>query len=198
LPDLFAALLDAYRRSFVSITCKLLDPASASARERERTRQAARIARSNLETSIERLAAEPGVSWAQLAQVNAMLASSHRFAHAMIALEAGIPQSPTPAAEPEFKMFCEAVIETLELLSAAVKGQRVSEREFPDLRAAYLRLTQASDAQRDRNSFIYTETDRMTNSLNTLREQILAWRRTTGESKSTKAENASEETQRRL
>ena len=57
-----------------------------------------------------------------------------------------------------------------------------------------MNLTQASDAQRDRNSFIYTETDRMTNSLNTLREQILAWRRTTGESTSTKAEIGSEET----
>jgi uncharacterized membrane protein YccC len=198
LPDLFAALLDAYRNSLISISRKLIDPAAASVKERERTRQTARIARSNLEASLERLAAEPGVTAEQMTQANAMLASSHRFAHAMIALEAGIPQSPTPAPEPEFKMFCEAVIETLELLSAAVKGQRVSEREFPDLRAAYLRLTQASDAQRDRNSFIYTETDRMTNSLNTLREQILAWRRTTGESKSTKAENASEETQRRL
>jgi uncharacterized membrane protein YccC len=198
LPDLFAALLDAYRNSLISISRKLINPAAASVKERERTRQTARIARSNLEASLERLAAEPGVTAEQMTQANAMLASSHRFAHAMIALEAGIPQSPTPAPEPEFKMFCEAAIETLELLSLAVKGQRVSEREFPDLRAAYLRLTQASNVQRDRNSFIYSETDRMTNSLNTLREQIRAWRRTTGESKSTKAENASEETQRRL
>jgi uncharacterized membrane protein YccC len=91
--DLFAALLDAYRQSFRSITRKLLDPASASARERERTRQAARTARSNLETSIERLAVEPGISASQLAQANAMLASLHRFAHAMIALKAGISQA---------------------------------------------------------------------------------------------------------
>src|SRR4029077_8062978 len=117
----------------------------------------------------------------------------HRFAHAMIALEAGIPQNPTPVPEPGFKMFCEAVIKTLELLSAAAKGRRIPEREFPDLRAAYMKLTQTSDAQRDRNSFIDTEIDRMTNSLNTLREQILAWRRTKGE-RSTKAEIGSGET----
>jgi len=195
LPDLFAALLDAYRNSFLSISRKLIDPAASSVRERERTRQAARIARSNLEASLERLAAEPGVTAEQMAQANAMLASSHRFAHAMIALEAGIPQNPTLVPEPEFKMFCDAVTKTLELLSAGVKGQRVAEREFPDLRAAYMRLTQASDAQRHRNSFVYTETDRMTNSLNTLREQILAWRRTTGESRSTKAEIGSGEAQ---
>src|SRR5882724_5404908 len=90
LPDLFAALLDAYRNSFRSICRKLVVPASASAKGRERTRQVARIARSNLETSLERLAAEPGVTAKQLAQANAILASSHRFAHAMIALEAGI------------------------------------------------------------------------------------------------------------
>ena len=177
LPDLFAALLDAYRRSFVSITCKLLDPASASARERERTRQAARIARSNLETSIERLAAEPGVSSAQLAQVNAMLASSHRFAHAMIALEAGIPQLQMAAPPVQFSAFAKAVEKTLELLSAKVRGQRVSEREFPDLRDAYFKFTRSGDSQLEPYAFVSVEADRMTNSLNTLREQIFDWRR---------------------
>jgi uncharacterized membrane protein YccC len=179
LPDLFAALLDAYRNSFVSISRKLIDPAAVSVRERERRRQAARVARSNLEASLERLAAEPGVSAEQIDQANAMLASLHRFAHAMIALEAGIPPTPVAVPEPQFRMFCDAVIRALELLSAAVRGRRVAERQFPDLRAEYLRLTRASDAQRDRNGSIYTEADRMTNSLNTLREQILSWRRMT-------------------
>jgi uncharacterized membrane protein YccC len=177
LPDLFAALLDAYRRSFVSITCKLLDPASASAREREQTRQAARIARSNLETSIERLAAEPGVSWAQLAQVNAMLASSHRFAHAMIALEAGIPQLQMAAAPVQFSAFAKAVEKTLELLSAKVRGRRVSEREFPDLREAYFKFARSGESQLEPYAFVSVEADRMTNSLNTLREQMFDWRR---------------------
>jgi uncharacterized membrane protein YccC len=177
VPDLFAALLDAYRQSFRSITRKLLDPASASARERERTRQAARTARSNLETSIERLAAEPGISASQLAQANAMLASSHRFAHAMITLEAGIPQSEATPPRLDFSAFASAVEKTLELLSARLRGERVREREFPDLREAYLRFTQTTDPQLERYAFVNVEADRMTNSLNTLREQIFAWQR---------------------
>ena len=177
VPDLFAALLDAYRQSLRSITRKLLDPASASARERERTRQAARTARSNLETSIERLAAEPGISASQLAQANAMLASSHRFAHAMIALEAGIPQAEAAAPRLEFGAFGDAAERTLQLLSAKLRGERVTERVFPDLREAYLRFTQTTDPRLERYAFVNVEADRMTNSLNTLREQIFAWQR---------------------
>ena len=176
LPDLFAALFDAYRNSLDSISRKILGPASASRTERERTRQAARIARSNLETSIERLAAEPGISPEQMGQANAMLASSHRFAHAMIALEAGIPQAGLSVPVPEFKTFADAVKRTLELLSATVKEQRIAAREFPDLRAAYASLTERGVAPNDHNGFIFIEADRMTNSLNTLHEQISVWR----------------------
>jgi uncharacterized membrane protein YccC len=177
LPDLSAAMLDAYRNSFRSICRKLLDPASASRRERDRTRQAARIARSNLETSIERLAAEPGVTAAQLAQANAMLASSHRFAHAMIALEAGIPEKRAQPPRLEFETFAEAVEKTLELLSAKLHERHIAEREFPDLREAYLKLIQTGDMQTGQYEFVKVEADRIANSLNTLREQISGWQR---------------------
>ncbi len=186
LPDLFAALLDAYRNSFRSICRKLMDPASASARERERTRQAARIARSNLETSLERLAAEPGITAKQLAQANGILASSHRFAHAMIALEAGIPEMSEQAPRLEFETFAKAVDKTLELVSAKLRGQRIAEREFPDLRKAYLELIETAAMQLDQYGFVKAEADRIVNSLNTLREQIFDWARCTGpESKRT-------------
>jgi uncharacterized membrane protein YccC len=175
LPDLFAALLDAYRNSFRSIGSKLLDPASASGRERERTRQAARMARTNLETSMDRLAAEPGVSAERLAQANAMIASSHRFAHSMIALEAGIPQEDREKPQLEFEAFAEAVEKTLELLSAKLQGRRIGEREFPDLREAYLRLARTPELQLGRYAFVKIEADRIANTLNTLREQIFAW-----------------------
>lgn len=175
LADLFADLLDAYRNSFASISRKLLDPDSASPREREKTRQAARIARTNLETSMDRLAAEPGVSAQQLAQINAMIASSHRFAHSMIALEAGIPQTGGERTPLQFVAFAAAVEKTLERLSAKVRGQRISERDFPDLREAYLRLTHATASQLGPYAYVETEADRIANSLNTLREQVFAW-----------------------
>jgi uncharacterized membrane protein YccC len=183
LPDLFAALLQAYRKSFHSVFKKLLDPASASASERERTRQASRLARSNLETSIERLAAEPGISAEQLAQANAMLASSHRFAHALIALEAGIPETGGSKPQLQFKQFAEAVEKTLELISAVLRDERVAERKFPDLREIHSRMTHRSEAEDGRYTFVTVETDRMVNSLNTLREQVFARQRSlTGKS----------------
>jgi uncharacterized membrane protein YccC len=176
LPDLAAALIEAYRNSFRSIGGMLLDPDSASARERERTRQAARIARTNLETSMERLAAEPGVTAERLALANAMIASSHRFAHSMIALEAGIPPKDRGEKPPlQFEEFAEDVDKTLELLSAKLRGQRIAERDFPDLREAYSRLAQTPGLQSGPYAFEKTEADRIANSLNTLREQIFAW-----------------------
>jgi uncharacterized membrane protein YccC len=177
LPDLFATLLDGYRNSFRSVFRNLLDPASASASERERSRHASRIARSNLETSIERLAAEPGISTEQLAQANAMVASSHRFAHALIALEAGIPETAAQTPQPQFKQFAEAIEQTLKILAACLRGQRVAEREFPDLREIYSCMTNPGQTEDGRYAFVATEADRMVNSLNTLREQVFAWKR---------------------
>jgi uncharacterized membrane protein YccC len=176
-PDLFAALIAAYRQSFRSICNSLLEPGSTAPRERERTRQAARTARSNIEASLERLAAEPGMSSEQLAQFNAMLASSHRFAHAMIALEAGIPLAPAQPARAEFRLFSTEIEKTLVLISGKFEGKRVAEREFPDLREAYLRLIHAGDPQLARYASTNVEADRMVNSLNTLREQVFKWQR---------------------
>jgi len=179
LPELFAVLLDAYRNSFKAIRAAVFEPNRRSDRERERTRQAARTARSNLETSLERLSAEPGVTAEQLAQVNAMLASSHRFAHAMMALEAGIFDNPERTPRPAFRDFADAVDKTLQLLSGKVRGQRVVERDFPDLRELYLRLANSGDPQLTLYALSNIEADRMTNSLNTLREQVFAWSRLT-------------------
>ncbi|HEU0369496.1 MAG TPA: FUSC family protein, partial [Candidatus Acidoferrum sp.] len=182
VPELFAALLEAYRKSFGAICAELLNPAPGSGQRRERTRQAARTTRSNLETSRERLAAEPGITQEQLSQVNAMLASSHRFAHAMMALEAGIPAASAqgqaqPAPRPEFRKFAEAVEMTLKLLAAKIRGEKVAERDFPDLRESYLQLASSGDPRLKRYALTNVEADRMTNSLNTLREQVFAWKR---------------------
>jgi uncharacterized membrane protein YccC len=182
LPELFAALLEAYRKSFGAICGELLNPTADSGRKRERTRQAARTARSNLETSLERLAAEPGITQERLSRANAMLASSHRFAHAMMALEAGIPATSAqgqtqPPPRPEFGKFAEALEMTLKLLAAKIRGEKVAERDFPDLRESYLRLASSGDPRLERYALTNVEADRMTNSLNTLREQVFAWKR---------------------
>jgi hypothetical protein len=111
-----------------------------------------------------------------------MLASSHRFAHAMMALEAGIPARSAqgqiqPPPRPEFRKFAEALEMTLKLLAAKIRGEKVAERDFPDLRENYLRLASSGDPRLERYALTNVEADRMTNSLNTLREQVFRWKR---------------------
>jgi hypothetical protein len=106
---------------------------------------------------------------------NAMLASSHRFAHAMIAIEAGLPQTKEAPPRPEFRKFRDDVEDTLELLARVLRGERITEKEFPDLREDHNQMVAAGDPQNARYALVNVEADRMTNSLNTLREQAMEW-----------------------
>jgi hypothetical protein len=80
-------------------------------------------------------------------------------------------------ARPEFRNFAAAADKTLELLSARIRGEKVAERDFPDLRESYLRLASSGDPKLERYALTNVEADRMTNSLNTLREQVFLWKR---------------------
>lgn len=173
VPELFAKLLEAYKKSFHQITQGYLEPDAANEKERERARQQARTARSNLEASLDRLSAEPGVTPEQMSRWNAMLASSHRFAHAMMAMEAGVPQTAAASPRPEFRKFRDDAEKTLDLLAKALRGERIAERDFPDLREDHNRLVAAGDPAKTRYALVNVEADRMTNSLDTLREQVL-------------------------
>src|SRR5262249_6788093 len=62
IADVFATLLEAYKKSFHEVSQGYLQPLTTESRERDRARRATRTARSNLEASLERLSAEPGVA----------------------------------------------------------------------------------------------------------------------------------------
>jgi hypothetical protein len=106
-----------------------------------------------------------------------MLASSHRFAHAIMALEAGLPLTPPVPARQEFRVFTTDVEKTIALLEEVLTGGKVAEKKFPNLREDHNRLIAAGDPEKQRYALVNIEADRMTNSLNTLREEILAWAR---------------------
>jgi uncharacterized membrane protein YccC len=178
VPELFAKLLEAYKKSFHQITQGYLEPNPAGDKERDLARQRARTARSNLEASLDRLGAEPGVTPEQMSRWNAMLASSHRFAHAMMAMEAGLPQAKEAPPRPEFGKFRDDVEKTLELLARVLRGERIAEKEFPDLREDHNQMVAAGNPQNARYALVNVEADRMTNSLDTLREQVMEWART--------------------
>ncbi len=177
IADNVAAMLRAYREYFSAVARSYIEKESGSNLEIERPRQNARTARTNLEASLDRLAAEPRTTADQIARINAMLASSHRFAHAVMALEAGLPLTPAVPAREEFRMFAKDVKKTLDLIEEILAGGKVQEKKFPNLREDHTRLLAAGDLEKQRYALVNIEADRMTNALNTLREEIVAWRR---------------------
>ena len=173
-----AVLLKAYREYFSAVAHSYIEK-ETMVLAIERSRQNARTARTNLEGSLERLAAEPGVTSDQLNRINAILASSHRFAHSVMALEAGLPLTPAMPARPEFRVFAADVETMLALLEEILSGGKVAEKKFPNLREDHNRLIAAGDPEKERYALVNIEADRMTNSLNTLHEEIVGWVRST-------------------
>jgi len=173
--EALAAMLDAYRNYFRAVRESYVKPEAPFAADLDAKRLAGRLARSNLQASIDRLVAEPGTSASAVRLLGAMLASSHRLAHAMMALEAGLTTSqPVPARE-AFHRFANDVEFTLYNLSAALRGSPLEREHLPDLREDHHALVQSGDSLTERYALVNVESDRITNSLNTLSEEVLDW-----------------------
>lgn len=173
VPEALARLLDAYRAYFRTLSDAYILTGQTFAAELDRARQAARLARSNAEASVARLATEPGVTAERIAKVNAMLANSHRFIHAAMSLEAGLERSRSAPARAEFRTFANHVDLTLYYLAAALRGSKVSVEDLPDLREDHYALAHAGDPSQERYALVNVEADRIANSLNTLAGEVL-------------------------
>lgn len=173
-----AQMLDAYR-DYIHALSQTDAGAGSSTQELERSRRVARGARSNLEASVDRLSSEPGTTREQMSRLNAALASSHRFIHAVMALDAIFFRDPALSNSPHFKMFAGSVERTLSLLASALRGVRVMSRDFPDLREEHRLMVQARTTGACAAVALYdsinVEADRIANSVNTLAEQIMQW-----------------------
>lgn len=168
--DVLANLLDAYRTYFRAVGDAYLD--SPDAARLDRTRLAARLARSALEASAGRLRGEPGTDARYLTWLDATIANSLRFIHAAMALEADLYRSrPVPAREP-FRPFMEHVDLTLHYLAAVLRGSSVPPDHLPDLRHDHRLLVEAGTGE-ERHALVDVETDRITNSVNTLAKEVL-------------------------
>jgi uncharacterized membrane protein YccC len=171
--EVLAQMLDAYRAYFQAITDMYLRSASLTQSQLNKARLRARLARSAMESSVDRLRMEPVANAAGIRALSAMLASSHRFINASLALESVHQNDAAPQTE-ALRRFSNDVEQTLELLSAALRGEDRIARDLPDLREDHHRLMSALGTQD--YTLLADETDRITNSLNTLTEQVLAWR----------------------
>jgi uncharacterized membrane protein YccC len=176
-----AEMLDEYRN--YSHALSRWNPADKSwTRALERARRSARGARANLEASIDRLGSEPGTTREQIARLSAVLASSHRLIHALMALDAIFSQQPAIASSPPLKNFMSKLEQTLALLASTLRGLRVPAKDFPKLREEHRLMVQSrtsgASSPLARFDSINIEADRITNSVNTLAEQIMHWTRT--------------------
>jgi uncharacterized membrane protein YccC len=173
--DALAQMLDAYREYFRVIRESYSRLQESFEDALDSARLAARRARSNLEASFDRLRAEPGTTPQSVAALSGMLASSHRLIHAIMALEAVLHSSRPAPARGAFQRFANDVEITLHSLTAALRGSPLAAGDLPDLREDHHALAHSGDAAMERYALVNVETDRVTNSLNTLSEQIRRW-----------------------
>lgn len=178
-PEALARLLDAYRAYFQAVRDAYVHPGLERdplfARRLDAVRQAGRLARTTLEASIARLRLEPGVAAGGLTTLQAILANSHRFIHAVMALEAGLFRSQPVPARPQFATFANNVDSTLYFLAAYLRGAGVQAGDLPDLRENHRALVQSGVSTVERYELVNVETDRVTNSLNTLSVELIQW-----------------------
>jgi uncharacterized membrane protein YccC len=130
-------------------------------------RRAARLARSNAEASVTRFAAEPGSDPGEAALLNAILVSSHTFVRAVMALESTLYGHHNPPAPAHLSTFCDQIDATVAAVANSLGYRTPLPQDLPDLREAWQRMSESHD-----QSFLETETDRLTTSLNTLKEQV--------------------------
>lgn len=170
--DVLATMLDAYREYFRRVMAP--PPADPLAQgELSAARVEARRRRTQLEASLDRLRMEPTANEEDIRAMNAVLASSHRFINATMALEGAHEKAAWPQAEAAEK-FSQDVDQTLAVLGSALRGAHPALHQFADLREDHHALVSALGIED--HPLLADETDRITNSLNTLREQIMAWR----------------------
>jgi uncharacterized membrane protein YccC len=178
VPEALARLLDAYRAYFQAVRDAYQHPGlerdPAFRARLDHVRQAGRLARTTLEASLARLRLEPGMTPDRLTALQAILANSHRFIHAAMALEAGLFRSQAVPARPEFAAFANSVDATLYFLAAYLRGAAVERGDLPDLRENHRALVQ-SGKHAERYELVNLEADRLTNSLNTLSIELIRW-----------------------
>jgi hypothetical protein len=174
-----AAMLESYRAYFQAVRDGYLGQGPAGnpalAARLDSTRQDGRLARSNLESSVERVAIEPGTTHDRITALRAILANSHRFIHAAMALEAGLERSAAAPPRAGFVIFTNQVDTTLYFLATYLRGGAFEPGDLPDLRESHRALTGEGDSSIDRYALSNIETDRITNSLNTLAVEIVQW-----------------------
>lgn len=173
--EVVARLLDSYRAYFANVVEYLEGNFDVTTADLDRLRLAARVARTNALASVDRMQGEPWSRSDDIPVLTGMLASSHRFLQAVLSVEAAFLPGHATKIRDEFRAFASDVKTVLAGLSAELRGVRTSGHKWPDLREDHRRLIQNPLGVIEQYALVNVEADRMTNSLNTLREQVERW-----------------------
>jgi hypothetical protein len=92
-----------------------------------------------------------------------------------MALEAGLFRSRSVPARPQFATFANDVDSTLYFLAAYLRGVPLRPGDLPDLREDHRALLRSGAPDVERYELVNVETDRVTNSLNTLAGELIQW-----------------------
>jgi uncharacterized membrane protein YccC len=171
--EVFAEVIDATRLYFHELMQYFDASTEENTRAIEEARQAWRRARSNVEASVDHVSSEPNFSAEKLSCLTSMLASSHSLVEAMMEMEAELRHASRHEAPPALKKFSNDVEFTLYYLSAALRGSVAAAETLPKLREDHRRLIEAKESLAPDEDLVLLETDRITTTLNTLREQVM-------------------------
>jgi uncharacterized membrane protein YccC len=144
-------------------------------RSLEQERREWRRARSNVEASVDRVIAEPGITALKRDTLLSMLASSRALMLAVVGLGAGMGDKQTQTTPAALRTFAHDVDFTLYFLASALRGSKPASDGLPQLREDHRKLVEARGSFAQDDDFILAETDRLTVSLNTLREQVMRY-----------------------
>jgi uncharacterized membrane protein YccC len=183
--EVIARLLDSYLVYFTKVVDYLEGNPGVTPVDLDRLRLATRLARTNALASVDRMQSEPWTRPEDVPLLNGMLTSSHRFLHAVLSIEAGFVPGHGTKIRDEFRVFATDVKTTLAGLSAELRHTRPPGYKWPDLREDHRRLIQNPLGIYEQYALVNVEADRMTNSLNTLREQVGRWAKRRSEGRQT-------------
>lgn len=173
--DVMAEMIDRTRDYFRAVMARFEREEELVKSALDQTRDAWRQARSNAEASVDRISSEPGTDSAQLDTLTSILASSHAFVRTTMELEASVIQTSVRPLAPAFQDFAHDVEFTLYFLAAALRGSQAATETLPRLREDHRRLIEALNEASAIDEFVLIETDRLTVSLNTLREKVMRY-----------------------
>jgi uncharacterized membrane protein YccC len=174
-PEAMAEMFDASRLYFHALMRRFSSDEPDLERALDEARHEWRRKRSSVEASVDRVMSEPGTLDAKRASLAGMLASSHALMNAMMGLEAGIIETDVHTSSQALETFANDVEFTLYYLAAALRGSPFASQNLPALREDHRRLIETRRNFSVRDEYILIETDRLTVSLNTLREQVVRY-----------------------